>query len=44
MLEFSGVPQTFMKDPFMVTLVVEKANVKGLGDAAGSDPKSKRTK
>lgn len=43
-LEFSGVPQTFVKEPFMVTLGVEKANVRGLGDAAGADSKPRRTK
>jgi hypothetical protein len=29
-LEFSAVPQAFTKDPFMLTLGVEKAKVKGL--------------
>jgi hypothetical protein len=34
-LEFSGVPQAFTREPFMITLAVEKAKVGGLGDAAG---------
>jgi hypothetical protein len=40
-LEFSGMPQMFAKDPFMVTMNVEKAKVKGLGDA-GSRPRPNR--
>jgi hypothetical protein len=32
-LDFSSVPQMFTKDPFMITMKVEKAKVRGLGDA-----------
>jgi len=35
LVEFSGAPRTFAKDPFMIMLDVEKAKVKGLGDAGG---------
>jgi tetratricopeptide (TPR) repeat protein len=41
LLTFAAVPESFTKDPFMVTVTVEKSKVEGLGDAAGA-PETKK--
>lgn len=41
-LTFTGTAKAFTKEPFMVTFDVEKADVKGLGDAAGPATPTKR--
>lgn len=43
-LTFAGSPTAYTKDPFMVTMEVEKKNVNGLGAAAGpaTPPASRR--
>lgn len=40
-LTFAAVPDSFTKDPFMLTVTAEKAKVDGLGDAAGA-PEAKK--
>jgi tetratricopeptide (TPR) repeat protein len=40
-LTFAAVPESYTKDPFMVTVTAEKSKVDGLGDAAGA-PEAKK--
>jgi tetratricopeptide (TPR) repeat protein len=42
LLTFTGVPESFTKEPFMLVMTAEKSKVDGLGDAAGTDSPSKK--
>ena len=43
-IQFKGVPAAFVKDPFMLTMDAEKANVEGLKmtPCAGAAPPAKK--